>query len=271
MSTAKTRLLLRNPVLYEAGIVAKMLRKSWQQRSDAFFGILARLPDEGMALDIGANRGQSALTIAALKPEWKIVSFEPNSSCAMGLGAVQMRVGANLTVLFEGLGETASVAPYFEPTLAGFPLTTEGTFNRDNLGERAEERMRASFGYSKDEFARDYAVREKFFRMSRLDDFGFSPRFIKIDTQGFELECVRGGRSTIDQHSPVIVCEANRLNNEALAAAMNELAYSPCTYEADGNRLVPFDPSAQGDKGTVGDFFWLRDVPEHSRLQQPET
>lgn len=41
----------------------------------------------------------------------------------------------------------------------------------------------------------------------RLDDYGLSPDFIKIDTQGHEEEIIRGGWETIKRSRPVILAE----------------------------------------------------------------
>lgn len=261
------REMMKHPLFYESGIVAKMLLKPWQKRSDPFFAILKRMPDEGLAIDVGANRGQSALTIAAIKPNYQICSFEPNSSCALGLGAVQARLGARFTAQFEGLGAAGQVSKYYEPCLYGFALTTEGTFNRANLGERARERMRLAFSMNAAEFEENYEVREKFFRVSRLDDFGLSPAFMKIDTQGYEVECLRGAHDTIDRASPVIVCEANRLQGDELHAVMGDLGYSPYLYEREANWLRPMDRTSPRDS-TAGDIFFLRKTREHDRLTQ---
>jgi FkbM family methyltransferase len=259
------REMMKRPLFYESGIVAKMLVKPWRKRSDAFFAILERMPAEGLAIDVGANRGQSALTIAAIKPGYQICSFEPNSSCALGLGAVQARLGARFTAQFEGLGDTDRISKYYEPCLYGFALTTEGTFNQANLGERARERMRLAFSLSQNEFGENYRVREKFFRVSHLDDFGLTPAFMKIDTQGFEVECVLGARETIDRASPVIVCEANRLQNEELHDLMGDLGYFPHIYMVEGNWLKPMDRTSAEDSG-AGDIFFLRNTRVHEHL-----
>ena len=261
-----SRFLLKHPISYEMAIVWNMIRKSPAKRSDSFFNILNRMPDRGTALDIGANRGQSALTIGSLKPNFSIYSFEPNSACALGLGTVQARLGARLTILFEGLGEQEALIPFFEPCLYGFPLSTEGSFNKDNLGDRAAKRMRDSFSLDRSEFDENYSVRERLFRVSRLDSLGLKPDFIKIDTQGFEVECIKGGRETIDACSPVIVAEKNFLQLDDLLALMSNLSYSPYHYKPQGNFLKPL---AVEDSSQVGDIFWLRDCEAHKKLTSP--
>jgi hypothetical protein len=56
-------------------------------RIDPDFRILQHLPKVGLAIDVGGNWGQSIETIRRLRPEARIVSFEPNPVLAERLQA----------------------------------------------------------------------------------------------------------------------------------------------------------------------------------------
>jgi FkbM family methyltransferase len=43
-----------------------------------------------------------------------------------------------------------------------------------------------------------------------LDDYDLSPNLIKIDTQSYELEVLRGARNTLEKHKPVLIIEVGK-------------------------------------------------------------
>jgi hypothetical protein len=89
----KPRTLLRNvPFLYELIAIFKMLLKYFcHMPAEDDYLILNRLvKPQGLIIDVGAHRGQSALSFSAIKPDWNIVSFEPNLHCKISLRLVNV-------------------------------------------------------------------------------------------------------------------------------------------------------------------------------------
>jgi FkbM family methyltransferase len=43
-----------------------------------------------------------------------------------------------------------------------------------------------------------------------LDDYDLSPNLIKIDTQSYELEVLKGARNTLQKHKPVLIIEVGK-------------------------------------------------------------
>jgi FkbM family methyltransferase len=209
------QLLSRAPLLYEVGAILRLI---WSRLTysggDAIAAIQLIPSEQGLALDIGAYRGRSAIKIAALKPNFEIISFEPNRRCRFALQLVRIMLGKRFRFKSAGLSDERAEATYYEPFLNFLPVSAEGSFLRDNLDEEMEERL-----------GKDYEVKQRTFQLLCLDDLQLSPDFIKIDVQGWELNVLRGAHETLVRSRPVVVIERNRHNEQETARYLEELGY----------------------------------------------
>jgi FkbM family methyltransferase len=142
--------------------------------------------------DIGANYGTHSLLF--LSQGIKAITFEPNPDCKP---------------IFEGLLNANSVTGQAEQYAIGetnsfaelvFPKTDtwNGTLQANYLGDLSTfqdiTRIKVEI-ISLDNYVARYNIK---------------PDIIKIDTEGFELNVLKGARKTLQESHPVIVFESNK-------------------------------------------------------------
>jgi FkbM family methyltransferase len=164
---------------------------SWSGRQSHVLGRWIELPAQLMLhairantiLDIGANRGEFALAAAALKPDSKIISFEPNPKIVAILKEdIARNKMSNIEVRPYGLSDRNDTLSLHVPY--------------DNSGA-------ASFGGAENKaYVVDVPV---CVGDEVLGDI--SPELIKIDVEGFEGRVVRGLEKLIDRSQPIIISE----------------------------------------------------------------
>jgi FkbM family methyltransferase len=214
------QLIFRSPLTTGAARVGKaIIRRFTKQVHDRDFEALASLDlKHKLSLDIGANTGQSAISILSVCPESRVLSLEPNPACAKPLSALSAMFGSRMEVLPFGAGETDAEMAFYVPTRNGRQLLEEGTFSKDTLKESASV---ARIGIE----GRDYEIDEIRSRVVRIDDLGLCPAFVKIDVQGLELQVLKGMVETIRTDRPVIMLE--RGENEGVCTSFLEnMGYS---------------------------------------------
>jgi FkbM family methyltransferase len=180
----KVRLSLRHPDLRRA------LRQKVLPAVE-HLPVLDRLPPMDLVVDVGANVGQFALVARHLWPRAQILSFEPLPQAAAQLRAVfagDPRFECRPLALTDHTGTEA------------FHVTSHD--DSSSLLPVAERQV--------EEFATDgVAVLEV--ETARLDDavpaadLPAGPILLKLDTQGTELDVLRGGTAVLARTSHVVV------------------------------------------------------------------
>ena len=142
---------------------------------------LSLLQSFDLVLDIGANVGLH--TVRFSKYFDKVVAFEPT--------------GRNFECLSENTKSLTNI-----------------TLNKTALGSLSEKKdisiPKGSDNcglYSFVDFKDRDDVENETVEVITLDSFKLSPNLIKIDTQGFELEVLKGSEETLMRSKPVIITE----------------------------------------------------------------
>lgn len=160
--------------------VAQHPKNSYQQKTLNM--ALGHVKQFNVAIDVGANVGLHTARLAG-KFE-SVYSFEPcfeNFECLIkNTGMLE-----NVTMYNFGLGSETSEHILSIPT------------NADNCGVNSIV----------DFVGKDIILDNETITVKTLDSFELEPDFIKIDTQGFELEVLKGAKQTLINNSPVIVAE----------------------------------------------------------------
>jgi len=153
-----------------------------------------------IAVDVGANLGIHTLVLADCVSRGTVFSFEPRRSAYARMIDNLMENGiTNVAASDQALGDAIGV---------GCLLVDENDFNigKSHLGEQGGQAVEVT--------TLDDALKNSSSAVS----------LIKIDTEGYELQVLRGASRTLTDHKPVIVCE------------FTPSAYSFC----DLKHLVPY-------------------------------
>jgi len=161
-------------------------------------------PPGGTAVDIGANIGCHTMVLAGVVgDQGKVLAFEPHPGSFSRLSNnLRLNNLENVMAAQTALSSSPGRAVLFGP--GGTASRGVASFYRENIAGTSES-LQVPVS------TLDIQVKEA--NIHRLD-------VVKIDTEGHELEVLRGGVQTIEKYHPVILFE-----------------YSPRTWEASGTRL----------------------------------
>jgi len=225
----KTILFFKLGIKYDPGTVLSVLIK----KGDVVF-------------DIGANIGQSACRYSKLVGSTgSVYSFEPvkkNFHLFKMMGKVLKfkNVYAFNSAVGDKSGTTRIKIPIIKNT-------------------NIEVGTRASLKYSKNEF-KNATIRYENVAVKTIDELMEELHLnkidlIKSDTEGNELNVLRGGYNTINKHKPNLILEIN-YNNKGLEI-WYRLGYKP--YYVENNTLVQADASTRVE----GDVILIHNEKTH--------
>lgn len=147
----------------------------------------------GVALDIGANIGLSAIVLAALLPAGRVLAAEPSPRTVralretLALNGLTGRVAVEATAIAATPGEVAFNA---DPDhSAGSKIVNEGTMDRAALAPVTVPVT------TLDALVAAHAL-------PRVD-------LVKVDVEGFEGDVLDGAAATIARHRPAFILEFN--------------------------------------------------------------
>lgn len=155
------------------------------------------LPADAVVFDVGANVGTMTLAFAKRFPRGRVTAFEPTHA-AFG------RLGENLALNPELANRVTAVQAFVSGrTAARHGLTACSSWKLDGSAKKKHPVHGGSEGaaggvpaVALDDFCREEKVK-------RLD-------LVKIDTDGHELDVLRGARATLEALRPAVVFEVGR-------------------------------------------------------------
>lgn len=142
------------------------------------------LPEDGVALDLGACLGIVSVSLSTLAPAGSVIAVEASPHLVAGLErTISLAPHQNIRLVTAAAGARAGTAEYHaDPTGGAWGYVAEGA--GDVIDETTVDDIVARFG------------------LDRVD-------FIKIDIEGRELSALLGAEQTIAAHHPVLVVELN--------------------------------------------------------------
>lgn len=175
-------------------------------------------------IDVGANIGVFTLLMAQQVPQGKVIAFEPSPvNYASIVENTKLNQLDNVIALNCGLSDTPGELPLYvadeeqTQTNCNATLLKGGVFT--HLAGMVELRVL-------DEVLPTLNI-------ERVD-------LMKIDTEGAELQVLRGARQTLEQYRPSIVIEINQMFNDAgydveeVIAFLQSLHYTPLLIKRNG-------------------------------------
>jgi len=158
------------------------------------FGAFERLLKlrSGTFVDVGVNLGQTLLKVKVLDRDRRYVGFETNPRCCQYVEElIKVNGFPGCTIVPAGLADRNGLLTlYLRPNVSLDPMAT---IISDFAEAGAPARRQAAAVFRGDDVAESVEAGEV--------------AIIKIDTEGAELEVLRGLVDTIARHRPFIICE----------------------------------------------------------------
>ena len=158
------------------------------------FGAFERLLKlrSGTFVDVGVNLGQTLLKVKVLDRDRRYVGFETNPRCCQYVEElIKVNGFPGCTIVPAGLADRNGLLTlYLRPNVSLDPMAT---IISDFAEGGAPARRQAAAVFRGDDVAESVEAGEV--------------AIIKIDTEGAELEVLRGLADTIARHRPFIICE----------------------------------------------------------------
>jgi FkbM family methyltransferase len=256
------------PRLYDGQLAARRRLDSLLGRphEEDFRGLGQFDLGRGLALDVGANLGQSAESIRLFQAEMELVSFEPNPLFSDRLLSLTERLG-NARYQPFGLAEAASDEVLHLPRVRGYLFHQLGSFRPIDPSEIAAYLSERFF--VRKVAASEVSTEQYPSKLVTLDSLGLKPAFIKIDTEGTAPSVLKGGMATIRAHRPLMLIEASESaeakegklegpDAQSLLHMLDGLGYRMYRYQ-DG-RFIP------DRAGTLNTWFITDELASHARL-----
>jgi len=202
-----------------------MVRRWLRVPHEHEFNVLKLIPStlKGCYVDIGANKGQSIQSILLFRPTEEIISFEPNPLLAEQL-VTRYRNRPNVRLIGKGLSDEVGTFCLFVPKYKRLPCYDLASLSREAAETWINQDRVYGFDPSKLQVSKVQCS------VSRLDLYGLSPVFIKIDVQGTEYNVLAGALKTLQRCEPIVVVEDYRGNSKTVQL-MEGLGYEEYCLE----------------------------------------
>lgn len=173
-----------------------------------------------LVLDVGACRGQSALSILRRTKKMRVLSIEPNPAHRWSLMTIALLHPFRFRFRVLAAGEKSGRATLHIPGKRASGLSAQSSldpaeFDKDYVQERLAED-----GFD----ARDPSgFQHVNVLVLPLDELGLVPDMIKLDVEGFESQALSGLQKSLREQKPVLLIEVN--NKERWLPQLQALGY----------------------------------------------
>lgn len=186
------------------------------KRRASFYSTFIKKGD--LCFDVGANIGNRVEPLLKLKA--RVVAVEPQAKCCLVL---KYKFGSKISIVNSGLSEQEGVAPFFissSHTLSSFSgewvsKVKEGRFKDDNWDKVQEVKVTT---------------------LDKLIEKYGQPHFIKIDTEGYETQVLKGLSRSVEYISfEYTIPEQTEKTVECIKIASRHGSSVECNYSRGEN------------------------------------
>jgi FkbM family methyltransferase len=190
---------------------------------------LIRELDSGSYLccDIGANSGQTAISIHSLNKNANILSFEANPSLEENLASLK-KVLKNFDYKIVALSDSPGNKVFYVPCFNGVYLSQASTLQKEFLEARLSK-IAARVGGTP-------TIQEFKVSSCRFDDLKLEPYIVKIDVEGHELNVLKGMEDTLEKSKPYLLIEKSPKIKEVISF-LESLGYETYQWDSKAKHL----------------------------------
>lgn len=232
------------PVLTESTYsVLQAVAMGWDIRRGTWWEpeleLIDRVVREGdTAIDIGANYGLWAYHLSrAVGRDGRVFSFEPIPFTSRTFRLIQRALGftGNVELVAKGCGESNERVSFTVPVQDGGAISAGLAHRMGRNDDRPERRTFANFDRTMDVECEVVALDDYLPSISRLS-------LVKCDIEGADLFALRGARTLLEKHKPVVIVEITPwflegfgLSVSDVTAFFDGLGYECYRYEEGGS------------------------------------
>ncbi len=241
--------------------VVANLAQWWRRASpESDFELLGRMAGvSALVIDVGANRGHSAIAVLRKTGRMKVFSLEPNPALRWALLVIKILHPVRFSFRILGAGNENSQQVLNIPLSSGCDLSTQASLSLKEFDKWwVRERLRES-GHDRES---DRPFKKIKIRAIPLDSLELAPDLIKIDTEGWERQVLEGALQTLRLHFPAILIEVN--DTESWMPMLKGLGYRFYRYDTKTQLMQVCDPPEgtlnlwclhEDHKGPFADFL----------------
>ena len=201
----------------------RALKARYRDQKAELAAIGDAIQSNGIAVDVGANKGSYLYWLSRWTPDGQAVAFEPQDELADYLRrAVATIPMTNVIVEAKGVADKPGMLEFFSP---GGEISPGASFSH-----RVPDRERC------EQQSKEVVTLDAYF------DEGAQISVIKVDVEGFELQVLKGAQRILSESSPLLVfeCENRHLEQGTVDDVLNflyELGYDG--HYVHRGKLIP--------------------------------
>lgn len=217
------------------GILANLLQWIRRDVHETDFEVFDWLTDTpGLVLDVGASRGQSALSVLRRTRRLRVFSLEPNRKHRWSLLLIRLLHPSRFSFRLLAAANDASFKTLYVPGRRASGLSAQGSLDPAEFRKDYVQQRLAEAGFDAGDMTGYRLLRV---RAVPVDSFGLQPCLVKLDVEGFEGEALQGLASTLERHLPALMVEFN--NPGRWMPFLEALGYDFYFYEPSTRSLRP--------------------------------
>jgi len=184
----------------------------------------------GLALDIGANVGQSSYAFRRMFPHAELHAFEPNPVIFQTL--VKNLKKYQIELHNVGLGQQKNIGQIYIPEYKNILFTGLASCNRVQAEKHIQKLNVFKFHSS------NFGILQQNILIESGDFFELSPDLIKIDVEGFEIEVLQGLTHTIEAFKPLILVECSDTHDQ-VSELLSKYSYRNLEFSRKDKAWLP--------------------------------